>query len=186
MFRRRREKKTDYVQRLALLKSRKTRLVVRRALTNIHIQFIEYHDNGDKTAVEEISKNLKKYGWNGNSANMPAAYLTGLAAGLKAKKAGIEEAVADMGLQTSVRGSSCYAAVKGVIDAGVRVSLGSEAFPDDSRISGVHIAEYAKKIKSENEKYKKQFSGYIKKGIDPENLPKHFDDVRNKILSELK
>ena len=45
--RRRREGKTDYRSRLALLKSGKTRIVVRRSLSQMRVQFIAYHENGD-------------------------------------------------------------------------------------------------------------------------------------------
>src|SRR3989338_11379094 len=77
-FRRRREKKTDYVQRLALLKSGKPRLVVRRAGNNFRVQIIDFTPEGDKTLVEVASSMLKKYGWKGHCGSMPAAYLTGL------------------------------------------------------------------------------------------------------------
>ena len=31
------------------------------------------------------------------------------------------------------------------------------------------------------EKYEKQFSAYIKNNLDPENLEKHFEEIRSKI-----
>ncbi|MFH0832665.1 MAG: 50S ribosomal protein L18 [Candidatus Aenigmatarchaeota archaeon] len=181
IMRRRRELKTDYGKRLKLLKGRKTRLVVKRNLDNIHVQFINYEKNGDKTVVEEISKNLVKYGWKYHCGNLPAAYLIGLAAGLKAKKLGIDEAILDTGMQMSIKGGAIYAAVAGVIDSGMKVPVG-EAMPDKERISGKHIAEYAKSIGKE--KYEKQFSGYIKKGAKPEDMSINFEDVKKNIIEQ--
>jgi large subunit ribosomal protein L18 len=184
MFRRRREQKTNYRQRLALLKSGKPRLVVRRALNNIRVQLVRYERDGDTVVVEANSRELRKHGWLAHCGSTPAAYLTGLLAGLKAMKAGVEEVVADLGLQTSVKGSSLYAAVHGAKDAGLSIPVGKEILPDSGRISGRHIAQYAALLKKDKGKYKKQFSSYIKNNLDPEKLPEHFEDVKKKMLSE--
>jgi large subunit ribosomal protein L18 len=55
---------------------------------------------------------------------------------------GLSEGIADIGLHASTRGNRVYAAIKGVIDAGVDVPHGSEIFPDDERICGQHIKDY--------------------------------------------
>ena len=83
-FRRRREGKTDYRNRLALLKSGKYRLVVRKSLKYITVQIIEYDEVGDRTVVSVSSKQLRTFGWQFSCDNIPAAYLTGI---LIAKKA---------------------------------------------------------------------------------------------------
>lgn len=181
MFKRRREQKTDYAQRFSLLKSGKPRLVVRRALNNIHIQIIVSDDGKDKTVTEVISKSLKKYGWKGHCGNLPAAYLTGYIAGLSAAKHNIKEAIVDIGLKMSVKASSLYAAVYGAKDAGLSVSIGKEVLPSKERVSGEHISNYAQKLKSEPEKYKKQFSAYLRNGLQPEDLQQHFKDIKEKI-----
>ncbi|MBN2202585.1 MAG: 50S ribosomal protein L18 [Candidatus Aenigmarchaeota archaeon] len=139
-FKRRRQKKTDYKKRLALLKSGKTRLVIRKSLSNITVQFVDYIPEGDKTLACASSTELKKFDWTKNG-NVPAAYLTGLLAGMKAKEKKIEGAVLDMGLQTSTKGSRIYAALKGVVDAGIIVPHSEEILPKDDRISGKHISE---------------------------------------------
>ena len=59
--RRRREGKTDYRRRLALLKSGKTRIVVRRSLKQIQVQFINYAEQGDKILISSTSSDLVKY-----------------------------------------------------------------------------------------------------------------------------
>jgi len=139
-FKRRREKKTNYKNRLALIKSGKTRLVIRKSLSNISVQFIDYKHNGDATITSATSVELKKLGWS-NTGNICAAYLTGLLAGKKAKNKKIEEAILDLGLQTSTKGSRIYAALKGVLDSGVKVPHSKEILPSEDRIKGKHISE---------------------------------------------
>ncbi|MFH0928779.1 MAG: 50S ribosomal protein L18 [Candidatus Aenigmatarchaeota archaeon] len=139
-FKRRREKKTDYKKRLALLKSGSTRLVIRKSLSNITVQFVSYVPEGDKTLVCAFSTELKKFGWEKNG-NVPAAYLTGLLAGKKAKEKKIESAVLDTGLQSSTKGSRIYAALKGVLDSGVSVPHSEEILPSEDRIKGQHISD---------------------------------------------
>ena len=88
--RRRRQGKTDYQKRLKLLKSRKIRIIVRKSLKNTRVQFVEYHEGGDKILASAISNDLQKeYKWKYSTATVPAAYLTGLLAGARAKEKGI-------------------------------------------------------------------------------------------------
>jgi large subunit ribosomal protein L18 len=139
-FKRRREKKTDYKKRLALIKSEKTRLVIRKSSKNITVQFIDYNAKGDKTLVSAFSTELKKFGWK-KTGNIPASYLTGLLAGKRARDKKVKEVVLDLGLQTSTKGSRIYAALKGVLDAGIKVPHSEKILPDEDRIKGVHISE---------------------------------------------
>jgi large subunit ribosomal protein L18 len=139
-FKRRMKKKTNYRKRLAFLKSEKPRLVIRKSLSNISIQFIDFKPNGDKTIASAVSTELRKFGW-ARGGNIPAAYLTGLLAGKKARDKNIKEAVLDLGLQTSTKGSRLYAALKGVLDSGINVPHSKEILPLDERIRGVHISE---------------------------------------------
>ncbi len=137
--RRRREQKTDYKKRLALLKSGLPRLVIRKSLENMRVQIISFDTSGDKTVASAFSSELGEFGWKSGKGNLPAAYLTGMVAGLRAKKAGIKEAVFDLGLQTNTKGSRIYAAVKGAIDAGLSVPHSEDILPSEDRISGKHI-----------------------------------------------
>jgi large subunit ribosomal protein L18 len=139
-FKRRRENKTNYRKRIALLKSDKTRLVIRRSLSNITVQFVDFVPSGDKTIVSATSTELKKLGWS-RTGNVPASYLTGLLAGKKAKDKKIEEAILDLGLQISTKGSRIYAALKGVLDSGVKVPHSEEILPSEDRIKGRHISK---------------------------------------------
>jgi len=139
-FKRRLEEKTNYRKRLGLLKSGKARLVIRKSLSNIMVQIVKYNPKGDETVATAVSMDLKKMGWN-RTGNVPAAYLTGLMAGKMAKEKKVEEAVLDLGLQTSTKGSRIYAALKGVVDAGVSVPHSEEILPSSDRIEGKHISE---------------------------------------------
>ena len=160
-FRRRREGKTDYKGRLALLKSGKPRLVVRKSLKHIRAQIIGFDEHGDKTAATATSESLPTMGWQFACDNTPAAYLTGLLVGRAAKAKKIGCIVLDIGLYPSTKGSRVYAVVKGVIDAGLDVPCDAKMLPSEDRISGKHIAAH-------NEKFK--------------DLPGQFEKIKKKIL----
>ncbi|MFH1228967.1 MAG: 50S ribosomal protein L18 [Candidatus Aenigmatarchaeota archaeon] len=139
-FKRRVECKTNYRRRLGLLKSGKIRLVIRKSLSNISVQFVNFKPEGDETMASAVSSELKEFGWTRNG-NLPAAYLTGLLAGKKAKKKDITEAVLDLGVQNSTKGSRIYAALKGALDAGINIPHSNDILPSDDRIKGKHISE---------------------------------------------
>lgn len=143
--RRRRELKTNYRNRLALIKSNKVRLVIRKRLDNISVQFVEYNPEGDRTLASAFSPELKKFNWSFSTGSIPAAYLTGLLAGKKAKSK-IKEAVLDIGLHTSTKGSRIYAALKGVLDVGIVVPHSQEILPNENRIKGLHIKGDVSKV----------------------------------------
>jgi len=145
-MRRRREGKTNYRKRLAYLKSGKPRAVVRKTLKYIIVQIVEYHEDGDKILVGVNSSHLRKYGWSGSFKNTPAAYLTGYLAGKLALKKGINEAVLDIGLQSPVKGSRVFAALKGLVDAGLNVPHSEEVYPSEDRIKGKHISDDVAKM----------------------------------------
>lgn len=147
-FKRRREGRTNYARRLSLVKSGKTRLVIRRTIKNMLIQFIDFDPKGDKTVLTTVSKDLLKHGWTSYTGNLPAAYLTGFLAGKKALSMKIKEAVLDIGLHTNTKGSRIYSALKGVIDAGVKINANKEIFPSAERIHGANTKD-AEKIKKE-------------------------------------
>ncbi|MCA1813575.1 MAG: 50S ribosomal protein L18 [Halobacteriales archaeon] len=139
-FRRRREGRTDYKRRLALLKSRQPRVVVRRSLTNVRVQVVGYEPTGDKVLASADGRELAKLGLQGASGkSLPAAYLTGLLAGQRAKQAGVSQAVLDLGRNTPHKGGRIFAALKGVVDAGVQVPHDEEVLPGEDRLHGGHI-----------------------------------------------
>ena len=158
-FRRRREGKTNYHLRRKLVRGKKTRAVVR--LTNNHciVQFVDAEIKGDKTLSSTHSRELNGYKWLGSTSNIPSAYLTGYLAGVKAQNSKISSAILDIGLNPPIYGSRVFSVLKGLVDSGMEIPHSDKVFPDEDRISGKHIAEYAKLLKDEDsEKYDKQFS----------------------------
>lgn len=182
-FRRRREGKTDYRKRKALLLSGLPRLVVRPTLKNIHVQIVETGEEGDRTVASASSKELRKFDWKGGTGNVPAAYLTGLLAGKRAIAKGISRAVLDLGPRRATAGSRAFAALKGALDAGLEVPHGEGVLPQESRIRGEHIASYAKLLLESKGGYGGSFSLYLKAGLEPERIPDQFDRVKSAILA---
>jgi large subunit ribosomal protein L18 len=154
--RRRREGITDYRKRLRLLKSRKTRIVVRNSINHIRVQFIEYDETGDKILASAISSELiNNYNWKFSTSTIPAAYLTGLLAGKRAIKKGINEGILDIGRRTPVTGSKIFSVLKGVLDSGVDCPHNADKLPDENRITGNHLNK---------------------------EIEKHLNEIKNKII----
>ncbi len=185
-LRRRREGKTDYQARKALVASRKPRLVTRASLKNVEAQIIIAKPHGDEVLTAANSRELiKKYGWKAPTGNIPAAYLTGLLVGLKAKAAGITEAILDLGLVSPTKGSRTFAVLSGVVDAGVEVPHSEEKIVKE-RVKGEHIAKYAKNLGAGSEEYTAKFTQYKAKGIDPEKIAEHVSKVKADIVASFK
>jgi large subunit ribosomal protein L18 len=171
-MRRRREVRTDYHQRLRLLKSGRPRLVARKSNQHVRAQLIAPGSQGDETIASAHSSDLREHGWEAPTGNMPAAYLTGLLAGTRAIEAGVEEAVLDIGLNTPTPGSKVFAVQEGAIDAGLEIPHNDEVLADWSRTRGEHVAEYAES--REEDLYGGEF--------DATDLPDHFDEIREELL----
>ncbi len=182
IYRRKRNGKTNYKRRLALLKSMEKRLVIRKSVDNISVQIIEYHADGDKVVASAHSRELARLGWKLSRTSIPAAYLTGLMIGKKATKKKVLKVVSDFGFHRSTNGSRLYAVLKGVKDSGLDVSVPDEKLPTEDRIKGDHIKNYAEKLKKESkELFEKQFSGYLKAKIDPTSIGTLVDEFKKKI-----
>jgi len=173
-MRRRREARTNYHQRLRLLKSGKPRLVARKSNRHVRAQLMFTGPQGDETIASATSEDLAEYGWEAPTGNLPAAYLTGLLAGKRAVEAGLEEAVLDIGLNTATPGNKVFAVQEGVIDAGLEVPHNDDVFADWGRTRGEHIAEYAEAQ-----------DGLYAGDFDATTLPEHFDSVRERLMEEL-
>ena len=183
-YRRKGEGKTDYRKRLRLLISRAPRLVVRTSGKNTTAQVVVFEPKGDRVLASASSRELVKHGWQYARNNQPAAYLVGLLVGIKAKKAGIKSAIADVGSAKPVKKSLIYTIIKGTKEAGIHIPVADEVLPDQKRVSGEHISEYSKKIKANRAAYEKQFSGYLARGLNPEDIPKRFEELKTKIMKE--
>ncbi len=186
-YRRRKEGKTDYQQRKALILSKLPRIVVRGSLRHISAQIVKAKTTGDEVIASANSGQLTKtYGWKGGCGNLSVAYLTGLLCGHRAVAHGVKKAVLDIGLQLPSRGARVFAVLKGVLDAGVVVPHEKEMLPDEKRVMGQHIVDYAKKLSSDQEAYQKKFSKYLARDLRPEQLPEHFSAVKEKIVGDFK
>jgi large subunit ribosomal protein L18 len=173
-MRRRREARTNYHQRLRLLKSGKPRLVARKSNNQTRAQLVITGPQGDETVASASSADLSEFGWEAPTGNLPAAYLTGMLAGARAVEAGLEEAVLDIGLNTATPGNKVFAVQEGAIDAGLEIPHGEDVFADWQRTRGTHIAEYAE-----------QSDGLYSGEFDATELPDHFDEVRERLEDEL-
>jgi large subunit ribosomal protein L18 len=185
-LRRRGEGKTNYSKRLKLLKSKKIRAVIRASNNHIIVQFIESTLGGDKILISAHSKELvKRFGWKANTKNLPASYLTGYLAGLRAKRNDIDEAILDLGI--FYHRNRVLAAFQGLLKAEVNIPHRDEFFPEslNDRITGAHIEEYANLLKNEDpEKYNLIFSGYLKKNkINPLKISQIFNDTLKSITN---
>jgi large subunit ribosomal protein L18 len=187
-FRRRREGKTDYRSRRALVLSRLPRFVVRGTLNHMIVQIVKAGVTGDRVMVSAHSHELAEtYDWQGDCGNIPAAYFTGFLCGLKAINNGVKKAVLDIGLQSSSRGARVFAALKGAIDGGVTIPHNEGMLPDEMRVRGQHIVDYANQLASSNpEDYQREFSGYLARGLRPEQLSEHFSMTKKKIEASFK
>ena len=165
-MRRRREGRTDYHQRLRLLKSGSPRLVARGSNQHVRAQLVSPGPQGDETTASASSTELANYGWEAPTGNLPAAYLTGFLLGRRAADAGVDEAVLDIGLNTASPGAKVFAVQEGAIDGGLYSPHNEDVFPAWERTRGEHIAEYA------------EMEGGLYGGdFDATELPEHFDSV---------
>ncbi|MBN2478197.1 50S ribosomal protein L18 [Candidatus Micrarchaeota archaeon] len=149
-FRRRKEGATNYRKRLALVKSGKTRMVVRKTNKGIIVQFVNFDSKGDKTLITVSGETLRKeFKWP-SKRNSSTAYLAGLLGGKKAAEKGVKEFVLDLGLHESTKGSVLYAALKGAADSGLSASFDEGMVPMD-------------KLENVKEEYSKLFEEVKKK-----------------------
>jgi len=173
-MRRRREVRTDYHQRLRLLKSGKPRLVARVSNNHVRAQLITPGPDGDETHAAASSEDLAEYGWEAPTGNLPSAYLTGFLAGTRAVDAGLTEAVLDIGLNTATPGNKVFAVQEGAIDAGLDIPHNESVLAEWPRNRGEHIADYAEQL--DEPLYSGEF--------DATNLPEHFDDVLGRLQED--
>ena len=180
-YRRRREKKTDYAARRILATSEYPRFVVRVSNKEITVQVTKSEIEGDYILANASSQELKaKYGWKASGKNIPSAYLIGYIAGKKALGVGIGIANLDMGLKRVTRGNKVFAVVQGANDAGLEIPVDSDVVPSQEAMNGQVIADYAENIEDPIE-YERRFSVYLRRGLRPEALPSHFDEVKTRI-----
>lgn len=176
-----RKNKTNYRRRQAILISKRNFITIKISNQNIHCQLIKPNIKGDVVLSFSNSKELAKYGWRGSNNNLSASYLVGLLLGKKMLSQNNDSAILYTG-KTSFT-SKVAACLKGIVTSGVNIPLSEDSFPDENRINGEHISQYASYIKSNQSQDVKQFSILLNNNIDPADYVKHFNEVKEKITS---
>jgi large subunit ribosomal protein L18 len=143
------------------------------------VQIVNATVTGDITEASAISSELATHGWVASTNNLPSAYLTGLLAGLRAKSRGVDYAVLDIGLIPPVKGSKVYAALKGVVDAGLEVPHDPEVLPDEDRLTGKHIVSSYEHF---TDKESQMFSKVGSKKTTITGIPKKFTAVKKALF----
>jgi large subunit ribosomal protein L18 len=159
---------------LRLLKSGEARLVARTSNRHVRAQLVTLGREGDETEASARSDDLREFGWEAPTGNLPAAYLTGFLAGARGVAAGVERAVLDIGLNTATPGAKVFAVQEGAIDAGLESPHNESVFAEWERTRGEHIAAYAE------QREEPLYGG----DLDATELPEQFDAVREAIAEE--
>ncbi|MDH3191508.1 MAG: 50S ribosomal protein L18 [Nitrosopumilus sp.] len=155
ILRRLREEKTNYKKRGTMLMGKRDFITVNITNENTQVQILTPGMTGDKVIAYAHSRYLLEKGWKGSRKSVPAAYLTGYLAGKKALGQGAKDAILYTGTRKYTQRMA--AALKGVIDAGVKIPADSETFPPDERINGEHL-----KVKNDISKIKSTIDSEVK------------------------
>ena len=181
-LRRIRERKTNYRKREKLLIGKKDFVTVNVSDQNVSAQLIRPDLLGDKVMASVHSNELLSYGWKGSRKNIPSCYLVGLLLGKKCLQKKITSAILYIGKRHFT--TKIAACLKGLSEAGLEMPFSKDIIPSEERIQGNHIAEYAKKIKTNDYLYKSRFSSNLGLGLDPEKYPSHFSEVKDRIVND--
>lgn len=183
LLRRRRSGATDYKARKRAVVSQRTLLVMRISSKNASAQFVKPTVTGDVVLASAHSSALRKLGWTGPLRSTPACYLLGLLAGKRGLEKGVKSAILYTGSGQFVKGSRMTAFLKGVVDSGVEVPVGEGVFPEEDRITGKTIADYASSVsKEDSDTYKRRFSSLLGRGFKPEEYPDNFARAKKAII----
>jgi large subunit ribosomal protein L18 len=155
ILRRLRNEKTNYKKRGTMLMGKRDFITVNITNENTQVQVLKPGMAGDKVIASAHSRYLLEKGWKGSRKSVPAAYLTGYLAGKKAIGKGAKDAILYTGTRKYTQ--RVAAALKGVVDAGVKVPADLETFPPDDRINGDHLT-----VKNDISKIKSAIDNEVK------------------------
>lgn len=158
---------------------RRSFVTVKVSDQNVAAQVLKPTPTGDLVIASAHSRELEKQGWKGAHNNLPACYLTGMLVAKKALDKGVKDAVLYIGKDHFT--SRVAACMKGIVDGGISMPVSEESLPEQERISGQHIADYAGTLKENQEEYNSRFSAILKAGLSPEDYPSHFEEIKSKI-----
>ena len=122
---------------------------------NTLVQILTPGMTGDTVVASAHSRYLLQKGWKGSRKSVTAAYLTGYLAGKKVLGKGANDDILYTGTKRYTQRMA--AALKGVIDAGVKVPADKETFPSDDRINGEHLT-----VKNDISKMKSTIDSEVK------------------------
>lgn len=184
-FRRRAEGRTNYTKRLAFVKGGLTRAVIRKSTNNLSVQLVQTEKGNDAIVVAAHTKELSEYTYKGHGGNIPAAYLTGYLAGKKlAAKQKSGDVIVDLGIQPAIHGTRLFAAIKGMVDAGISVKADPVSFPKVERLAGKHVDAYAQKEPSKMNR--SQFASYVKENVSVEKFSAMVETTKKTIDERVK
>ena len=175
-----RQHKTNYRKRAAILIGRHHFITIKVTNQNVLSRLLAPDINGDKVLVTAHSRELVKQGWGGSLNSLPACYLTGILLGKKCLEKNFDSGVLYTGLNPFT--SRVAACLKGIVDAGVHVPASEDSFPEQDRLEGNHIADYAKLLQQDKSKYESRFSLLLKNGLKPEDYPAHVQKIKNVLM----
>ena len=155
ILRRLREEKTNYKKRGTMLTGKRDFITVNITNQNTQVQILTPGMTGDKVVASAHSRYLLEKGWKGSRKSVPAAYLTGYLAGKKALGKGAKDAIMYTGTRRYTQRMA--AALKGIVDAGVKVPSDEKTFPPNERINGEHLT-----VKNEISKIKSSIDSEVK------------------------
>ena len=155
ILRRLREEKTNYKKRGTMLTGKRDFITVNITNQNTQVQILTPGMTGDKVIASAHSRYLLEKGWKGSRKSVPAAYLTGYLDGKKALGQGAKDAIMYTGTRRYTQRMA--AALKGIVDAGVKVPADEKTFPPDERINGEHLT-----VKNEISKIKSSIDSEVK------------------------
>jgi len=155
ILRRLREEKTNYRKRGTMLMGKRDFITVNISNQNTQVQILTPGMTGDKVISSAHSRYLIEKGWKGSRKSVPAAYLTGYLAGKKAISKGAKDAILYTGTKRYTQRMA--AALKGIIDAGLKVPASEETFPPEDRINGEHLT-----VKNDVSKMKSTIDSEVK------------------------
>lgn len=164
---------------------------------------------GDFILASAYAHELPNYGIKVGLTNYAAAYCTGLLCarrvltnlGLDKTEFNEEDgprafkAFLDVGLRRTTTGAKIFAVMKGAVDGGLNVPHGDKRFPGYNKekdaldaevlrkhIFGIHVADYMRQLKEEDEEaYKKQFSRFIKYGVTADGMEEMYKSAHEAI-----
>ena len=155
ILRRLREEKTNYKKRGTMLTGKRDFITVNITNQNTQVQILTPGMTGDKVVASAHSRYLLEKGWKGSRKSVPAAYLTGYLAGKKALVQGAKDAIMYTGTRRYTQRMA--AALKGIVDAGIKVPADEKTFPPNERINGEHLT-----VKNEISKIKSSIDSEVK------------------------